>query len=148
MKTLFAITVSAILLLSLSSDISYSQTKGQIHFGLGSAVVNYSTLNTGVSATLIASASSGGSGSTSTISSFSFLTGYFVVDKLRLDGGLSVSANNGSDADIYFNLGARYFYYRDKKVNLDGGISANFGLTAGTERTVNYIFESYPSSYE
>ncbi|MCY7363521.1 MAG: hypothetical protein LH629_15850 [Ignavibacteria bacterium] len=101
MKTLFAITVSAILLLSLSSDISYSQTKGQIHFGLGSAVVNYSTLNTGVSASLISNVSGGSSSSTTTVSSFSFLTGYFVIDKLRLDGGLSVSVNDYSYADIF-----------------------------------------------
>jgi len=119
------------------TDFSYSQKKGQVNLGLGSGLFNFSTLNTGISGTLF-NVSGGGSGSSSsTSSSFSFLVGYFPIDKLRIDGGLSIVAFEGSDALMYFNLGGRYFYYSGKKVKLNGGVSANFGITSATERTVS-----------
>lgn len=118
------------------TPFSYSQTKGQVHLGIGSAVYNISTLsgNTGITGSLYNNYESG-SNNTYSSSTFSFLVGYFAVNKLRLDGGFSINVLEETDAAIYFNLGTRYFYYANKKILLNGGITGNFGITNGTERS-------------
>lgn len=133
------------------TGISYPQLKNQVHFGLGSALFNYSTFNTGISGSLYNNYSSGSeSDNTRGSSSFSFLVGYFPINKLRADGGFSINALKNSEPAIYFNLGARYFYYSDKKILLNGGISANFGISTGTERTASNegSYNSYGYEYD
>lgn len=146
MKTLIKVLIPV--LIFFAAGFSYPQKKGQVHLGIGSALFNYSTFNSGVSGSLYNNYSSGGNGSSSGSSSFSFLVGYFPTDKLRIDGGFSINALKDVTPNIYFNFGGRYFYVSDKKVLLNGGFSANFGITNGTERYVNNGNTNYYYSYE
>ena len=148
MKTTIKFIIPVIIL--FISGISYPQTKGQVHFGLGSAVINFSTAagNTGNTGSLFNNYESGSESDESTgSSSFSFLVGYFPINKLRLDGGFSINALKGADPAVYFNFGGRYFYYSKKKIMFNGGLSANFGLSNGTER-VAYSENSNYNEYE
>lgn len=142
MKALKNILV--ILLIILIAGVSYPQKKGQVHLGIGSALLNYSTFNSGVSGSLYNNYSTGGRESGSGSSSFSFLVGYFPTDKLRIDGGMSINALKNISPNIYFNLGGRYFYVSNKNILLNSGISANFGITKGTER---YVSSSSNNNY-
>jgi len=125
MKNLAVILISIIFM--SAANPAYSQKKGQIHLGVGSGLFNLSTTGSGVSGTIINSTSS-------TSTSLSFLLGFFTADNLRIDGGLSINALGGSNAAIYANIGARYFYSVKKKITVNGGISANLGVTSGTTR--------------
>lgn len=131
MKNLFVVLAIVI----CTSVNSFSQKKGEINLGLGSSIINYSFLSTGVNGSLFNNISRS-SGSSSSSSSFSFLLGFFPANNFRLDGGMGINMLDGSDAAIYFDIGGRYFYYTNKKISLNGGIYANFGLTTGTERYV------------
>jgi hypothetical protein len=135
MKTIINFLIPVFFL--LSTALIYPQTKGQVHLGLGSSLINVSTAsgNTGVTGNLYNNFDDGSeSDNNSGSSSFSFLVGYFPINKLRLDGGFSINAFERTEPAIYFNFGGRYFYYSNKKVMLNSGLFANFGLGTGTER--------------
>ncbi|MBK8983960.1 MAG: hypothetical protein IPM38_16985 [Ignavibacteria bacterium] len=140
MKTLINFIIP--LILFAVTGLTYPQSKGQVHLGIGSALLNVSTVsgNTGITGSLFNSYNTGTENSkVTTSSSFSFLVGYFPVDRLRADGGFSINAYKQSDAAIYFNLGARYYYYSDKKIMLNGGVIGNFGISNGTKRRTSNL---------
>lgn len=143
MKTLVKFLIP--LFVFLMTGLVYPQMKGQVHLGLGSGLINFSTFNTGISGSLYNNFSEGSeTDNTRGSSSFSFLVGYFPINNLRADGGFSINAFEYTEPAIYFNLGARYFYYSNKKIMLNGGLSANFGISTGAERSA-YLGETYNS---
>ena len=152
MKTLIKIILPLFIL--FITGITHSQTKGQVHFGLGSSLINISTAsgNTGITGSLYNNYDNGGeSDNNSGSASFSFLVGYFPVDRLRLDGGFSINALERTEPAIYFNFGGRYFYYSDKKIMLNSGAFANFGIGTGTERVASsgdYTIGEYTTEYK
>lgn len=154
MKSLIKFLIPVFIL--FLTGIIYPQTKGQVHLGLGSSVINISTAsgNTGITGSLYNNYDDGSeSDNNNGSSSFSFLVGYFPVDRLRLDGGFSINAFERTEPAIYFNFGGRYFYYSDKKVMLNSGIFANFGLGTGTERIASsgesgYSVGEYTTEYK
>lgn len=131
MKNLEIVLISIMIITSVNQI--FAQKKGEIQLGLGSGLLNFSTFNNGISGTLLNSTSTSGSGSNSA-TSFSFLLGFFPDDKIRADFGFGVNTYSEADAAIYANIGGRFFYRTDKKVKINGGISANLGLTEGTQR--------------